>query len=302
MKLGARVFRAVVNRTTSLWHGIQNGYAVCFMKSPEILTIEETIERIVSEHCSVSRNGDGELDIMMGHDIPFQKYDSRLAAKMVMALQATSPKYISCLPDIFHDLNHFNQSARTYYVRHLYHKRFYWYRLAKAPVVYGNAYISRFYMDWRDKSKASTRVALLKKIWDKRHIYIIEGEKSRLGIGNDLFDNALSIRRILAPARNAFCCYDEVLNYVVREVPKECLILLALGPVATAMAYELHMAGFWAVDIGHVDIEYEWMRMGATTKVAIAQKYTNEAIDGCNVGNMLDDKYQREIIKRFYEN
>jgi len=39
----------------------------------------------------------------------------------------------------------------------------------------------------------------LKKIWDGKDIIIIESEKSRLGVGNDLFDNTKSIKRILCP-------------------------------------------------------------------------------------------------------
>ena len=38
----------------------------------------------------------------------------------------------------------------------------------------------------------------MKGIWEGRDIIFIEGEKSRLGVGNDLFDNAQSIHRILS--------------------------------------------------------------------------------------------------------
>ena len=44
----------------------------------------------------------------------------------------------------------------------------------------------------------------MKKIWDHKEIVIIEGEQSRLGIGNDLFKNAISIQRVLCPILNAF--------------------------------------------------------------------------------------------------
>ena len=44
----------------------------------------------------------------------------------------------------------------------------------------------------------------LKKIWDQKDILIIEGETSRVGIGNDLFNNIKSLKRIICPVHNAF--------------------------------------------------------------------------------------------------
>ena len=51
-----------------------------------------------------------------------------------------------------------------------------------------------------------------------------------------------------------------------------------------------------ALDIGHIDIEYEWFLQRATTKVAISGKYTNENIDGSNVSSCKDEKYLSQII------
>ncbi len=45
---------------------------------------------------------------------------------------------------------------------------------------------------------------------EKRY-FIIEGEKSRLGIGNDLFNNSKSIKRIICPIINAFNAYDKII-------------------------------------------------------------------------------------------
>ena len=78
---------------------------------------------------------------------------------------------------------------------------------------------------------------------------------SRLGVGNDLLDNAKSIKRILGPSRQAFSKYDEILDEA-KKLDKDVLILLALGPAATCLAYDLHKLGYQAVDIGHVDVEY----------------------------------------------
>ena len=74
-----------------------------------------------------------------------------------------------------------------------------------------------------------------------------------------------SIERIICPSENAFEIYEKIYNEVLK-VDKNKTILLALGPTATVLAYDLYKAGYRTIDIGHVDIEYEWFLMKATTK------------------------------------
>ena len=47
---------------------------------------------------------------------------------------------------------------------------------------------------------------------------LIEGYFSRNGIGNDLFNNAKSIKRILCPPKNAFFVYDKIINEVKKFI------------------------------------------------------------------------------------
>jgi glycosyltransferase family protein len=139
----------------------------------------------------------------------------------------------------------------------------------------------------------------IKKIWDNKDILLIEGEKSRLGVGNDLFDNVHSIKRILAPNTEAWDYYNDIVKEVGKYNPKEYLILLALGPTATIMAYDLAIKGYQTIDIGHIDIEYEWYKMGAEKKVPVANKFVNEAGGGAGVGDIIDNKYKTEIVCQF---
>ena len=73
------------------------------------------------------------------------------------------------------------------------------------------------------------------------------------------------------------------------------MILLAIGPTATILAYDLYKEGYQAIDIGHVDIEYEWFLRQAKTKIKIENKYVCEAGAGQNVGDIQDEKYLSEI-------
>lgn len=295
-----RIISVLKNRLKWSWNGILSFYAKHFMQAPIVLSNDETLNLIINEHYSISRNGDGELNIMLGRNIPFQMYDARLAAIMREAHTVTMDHYISCVPDVFSGYKNFNKKACDYYDRFLHTNRYAWTKLAKAPR-YGNTFVTRFYMDYVDKSNSPKQVNRLKQVWEGQDIILVEGMESKLGVNNDLFDGARSLRRILGPAENAFSVYDQLMDCVKKEASKDGLILLALGPTATAMAYELAKEGYWAVDIGHIDIEYEWMLMGATSKVNVPGKYTNESTGEKIVGQLPQEalqKYESQIITR----
>ena len=74
------------------------------------------------------------------------------------------------------------------------------------------------------------------------------------------------------------------------------LILLSYGPTATILAYNLAKLGYQAVDIGHLDIEYEWYQRGDMNGGVVKGKYTNEAMGGNNVEECVDEKYLSQII------
>ena len=84
---------------------------------------------------------------------------------------------------------------------------------------------------------------------------------------------------------------------------KDCLVLCALGPTATVLVKDLCDAGYQAIDIGHLDIEYEWFLTGAKNKSAIANKYVNEANGIINIDNdsLYDDCYEKSIVSRLYK-
>lgn len=269
-----------------------------FIGEPNIRSIEETYEKILKDHVSVSRFGDGEFKWMA--ELPqntFQAPSHKMRERLIDISKSDMDGHIVCLSDTFGDLTKFNQYGREFWgcFMGMYRKK--WMKFLKPGKVYYNTNMTRPYMDYVDKTPCSNRFQMLKKIWKDRKVVLIEGEKSRLGIGNDLFDGAASIQRILAPAINAFDKYDQILERACR-LEKDHLIMIALGPTATILAYDLAKAGYQALDIGHVDVEYEWFRMGATTKVPLKNKYVNESLEGRDIGELQDATYISQIIDR----
>lgn len=264
-----------------------------------IMTIEETILYIIKNRCSVSRFGDGEFNLLSDNPIGFQKNESTLVSqlrKVVLAEENT--KCLICLPGIFQYEEEYEKSTRKYFLKLLVHKRKEWYSYCNMNYCYGNADITRCYLELLDKSKAEKYFELLKQIWNKQRIVIVEGELTRLGVGNDLFENAKEIYRILCPAINAYSCIEKIEEYIKNNVSKERLILLALGPTATVLAPRLSVLGFQAVDIGNIDKEYEWYKMKSTYKVRNPLKFSMEMTAGTEVIDCTDENYLKQILCR----
>ena len=181
------------------------------------------------------------------------------------------------------------------YRNHYMEKLFEVYR-KKSVFLYGDTQMTRPYIDRKDGKKWAGKVfPKLKSLWDGENLLIVEGAESRLGVGNDLFANAKSIRRVICPSKEAFDRYDDIYNAVL-DLAKDSLVLIALGPTATVLAADLSKKDIWAIDIGHVDIEYEWFLRNAKEKIKIEGKHVNEAKGGRIVSECNDEKYLSEII------
>lgn len=265
-------------------------------KAPKVESVNDTIDEIVNNKRSIARFGDGEIKLAAGNDISFQDNSKKIRDKMREVLSSDADGLMIGIADIFDDCKQFDDSTRDYWKKHLARFRGVWYKYLIKGKKYYNASMTRQYIGLRHKEESGKIFEHIKKIWDGRDVVIIEGEKSRLGVGNDLLDNAKSIKRILGPSRQAFSKYDEILEEA-KKVDKNSLILLALGPAATCLAYDLHMLGYQAVDIGHVDVEYEWYKMKAKRKVPIKNKMVHEAVAN-EIGETHDLEYENQIIAK----
>lgn len=250
--------------------------------TPKVLSDFETIGYIREHNCSIARFGDGELDLMYGASIKFQKADKNLQ-KRLRSIAATKEQnnILICIPDILLNrkqlLEKFVSADAKWWRKHLFAVRGLWHKNFRA-LFYGDATLTRFYVELNDKERTATYLKELKSLWDSQNIVFVEGCNSRLGIGNDLFANAKSIRRILCPSVNAYERYNEIFNTVIQLTYQDDLIICALGPTATVLSYDLSHNNRRALDLGHVDIEYEWYLMGAQTQVVVKGKDMSEVV------------------------
>ena len=255
-----------------------NNIILANLIKPQIASIDKSLDYVINNKVSVSRFGDGELALINMASINFQEKDKKLSDRLKEILQSSNDKIAICIPNPLLSYDNLNQDAKQFWKEHLGYHREIWYKYLNKNKLYYNTQMTRLYMDYEDKSKCGEWFDKIKQVWEGRDIVIIEGKYSKLGVGNDLFDNSKSIERILAPSENAFSKYDCILKEA-KKIEKDKLILIALGPTATVLAYDLALEGYQAIDIGHIDIEYEWFLKKSSDKVAIKGKYTNESKD-----------------------
>lgn len=274
---------------------------IILYRMPKVKSIEETIDALLNEKKSICRFGDGEFLYMIDKfDMPYQKYDNALFLRLKDILKSNHPKILIGLPHGYNKIANMTFSLKSYWrgqIAWIYPRLKH---LLQFDNPYYNSSFTRFYMDFLNKEKSSIYIKKIKELWANKDILIIEGNESRLGVGNDLFSKAKSVNRILGPKHNAYDNYDIIFK-TAKKFKKDTLILLALGSTATVLAYDLTIAGFRALDIGNVDIEYEWYLMKATEKVVINGKYTSEAIGGRIVDDCNDEKYLNEIFSDLSE-
>ncbi|WP_289700201.1 SP_1767 family glycosyltransferase [Lactobacillus taiwanensis] len=259
--------------------------------------MDEALDRLINEKKSIIRFGDGELSLINGNGITYQAYDENLSRQLKQILFAGgNNKYDVALPDVFESLKNYGQYTKDFYETNFFFNNQHLLKeIEKTENIYSNTFISRPYIDRIDKSKSAHWFDKLKQIWKDKDILIVEGNFTRSGLGNDLFANTKSIKRIIAPSKNAYQKISEI-EQMIRENAEDRLILLMLGPTAKLIVDDLQDLKNQLIDLGHIDSEYEWFKMGATHKVKLKNKHTAEFNFDENIESVHDKTYENEII------
>lgn len=292
----------------SIWNELYikiKAYNVRRKNKLSIMSLEDTINYIHLHKCSISRYGDGEFDIMLGQGEPnFQKGSSLLSAKLLEVFINPPENLLICVPQAFIKTNNFKKQSKKYWDWWTIHKQEKIVKKITSKIgdkyQFGDSYVSRPYTAYKSKKYSIKIFKKLKKLWDKKDVLIVEGEFTRLGVGNDLFSNAHSIKRILAPSQNAFDCYDEILDMISNFWNGE-IVIIALGPTATILASDLAKMNIQALDLGHIDIQYQWFLNGKAF-TAVEGKFANESNENIELLECKDIAYNSSIISHINEN
>ena len=288
------MLKRVLGRISIIARYVYGRYAYPIPKIYDRITTSELIAN--NERLSIVRYGDGELgQILSAKDIGFQSYDPKLSTKLLEVLCADDdPDVLICLPNLFAGMHNMKPEPKQYWEKWITNNRR---DLSKilGSKRYGDSLVSRLYLPWKDITSEMTIVNNIKKAWLGKDVVIVEGAKTRWGVGNDLLENALTVKRILCPVKNAFTKYDNILSTCLQLCSKNEIFVLALGPTATILAFELAKRGYRALDLGHFDLQYEHMIRRADGRMSIDGKYNNE-IENTLLADIDDERYRQSVI------
>lgn len=271
-----------------------------FGNKPKVLSFDENIEQLKKKK-SLARFGDGEIRMVLSQNeqIGFQTKNVKLTQRLQEVIKSNTPNLLIGLPDTFGLNLNFNLDSQIFWLgfNTVYAKKITKFIDLPNNVSYGDGQLTRFYMAFKDKTDIGYKIKRFKEIWENQQLLIVEGKDTKLGVGNDLFNNVKSIERIICPSKNAFDKYDEIVSTVVNYA-KDRLVLIALGPTATVLAHDLSVLNFWAIDIGHIDIEYMWFKNKYSEKREIEGKAVNEAKTNTEAStiDIADEAYLKSII------
>lgn len=231
------------------------------IKQPKVLDMQATVDKLLREHVSFCRFGDGEIALIHDRESGvFQRYDPRLADILKKALTSHDDNLCVGINYFFYHLpSNMHLKQEVFYRCHTLRYRHTLAHYIDVDRVYGDSLISMPYHLFIDFDFANY-YANIAKLWSDQKIVMICGKTVFNKIQHNIFDSAANIEYIYGPRVNAFDEYDSLLQKALATDPKKTKFLI-LGQTATALAYDLAQHGHRAIDIGHLAKDYNSWKM-----------------------------------------
>ena len=276
-------------------------FGISYVENLQIMNVQDMF-RYMEGGGSIVRFGDGEFLILNGTGSPaFQQFSKELQKSLFEVFNSNLNNLLVCIPSLIKGgacAELLTTDATYYWSRFLVRHKDWLERNIDHERTYGDTEISRPWIDFLNKKHSMYIFESFKQLFKDRNIVIIEGRYTHFGSGNDLLSGAKSISRILGPERNAYGFYKQIVKFS-SVLPKSSLVIVSLGPAGKVITYELVKLGYQVLDLGHLDIEYEWYLRGAQNRCLVSGKYVNETEE-----KMLFNKnfacYEEQVIKRIY--
>lgn len=235
-----------------------------------VYSIDETLDELLQSDKSMIRFGDGEITMLKGIDLTLQQASPEIVEGLAEILKYQHDDLLITIPDVFTGLSDHRKESRQFWKDHLLFYRKTYEKYCNPNRIYGSTFVSRCYYFARDKRNCGRWFEKIKKLWENKDIVIVEGAKTHNGVGNDLFDGAKSIERIICPPKDAYASLDKIIAACERY-DKDRLFLLSVGITAKFAAAALFQKGCRVLDIGNLDVEYEWYVRKSEEKIPLTK-------------------------------
>lgn len=240
-------------------------YRCGILKNPlSVASLDETIEELLNSNKSFVRFGDGEIRLIEGDRLPLQDADRKLAQRLKEIIGTRSDDIMIGIPDIFRSLEQYRPESRRFWQEHLLFFRKKYEKYCLKQYQYYDAFFSRLYYMHDDRELSTQRFEKIKQIWKDKDVAIIESKTAHTGVDNDLLATARSVKRIICPESNAWSVYGRLYEKALQY--NNALFLISAGATAKPLVVDLTKEGYRALDIGSLDMEYQWYMMRATEK------------------------------------
>lgn len=245
---------------------IYNMYQRGILKNPlSVADLDKTIEELLNSEKSFVRFGDGEIRLIEGDKLPLQNADIKLAERLREIISMRSDDVMTGIPDIFRSIEQYRPESRKFWQEHLLFFRKKYEKYCVTQYQYYDAFFSRLYYMYDDRELSVKRFEKIKQIWKNRDVVVIESKTAHTGVDNDLLTTARSVKRIICPESNAWSVYAQLYEKAL-QYDKNTLFLISAGATAKPLVVDLTKKGYRALDIGSLDMEYQWYLMRATEK------------------------------------
>lgn len=236
----------------------------------KVMTIDETLDALLNTDKSLVRFGDGEIVILKGVNLELQKANAQITENLIRILGYQHENLMVSIQGVFDGVEKYQEKSSLFWKDHLLFCRKIYNRYCNQEKVYCDTAVTRCYYVFKDKSLCGGWFEKFKRVWKDKDIVVVEGERTHNGVGNDLFVHARGINRIICPPSNAYDVYDKILEEC-EKVSKDKLFLISLGVTAKMLAEDLFLQGYRVLDIGNLDMEYEWYLSKAEKKMEIGK-------------------------------
>ena len=239
---------------------------------PHVLDKAESLNLLETQPKSFTRFGDGEIAIMEGQSIAFQKYDAELARKMRAILKTKRDDLYVGICSYFHAIPFTAlEHNRRFHLATITGLRRFVMKETNPEMQYLHASCLIWYVGALRGKACDTVMNRERQLFAGKRIAVVAGKGILDKLSYDVFGLAAEKVIIYAPSKNAFSQYSEIMNKITITVSKDYLVCIILGPTATVMAADLTDMGYMAWDVGHIAKDYDaYMRGCAVTNDMLA--------------------------------
>lgn len=247
-------------------------YTIDSFCCPNILDAEQSISKLKEFPKSFTRFGDGELTILTGKSIPFQKYDPKLQNYLDILIKNQRDDIYVGLPffyyhpsaDLVPQIKRFVSLKGREYRKIID-------AFASKDKMYLDTAITQMYQTYSNYEFSSFFNEVI-NLFDNREVSLVIGEGLFSSYKYNIFCKAKDLEIIEAPKKDAFDEFEQIIEEIKKR-PRNRLICIVLGPTAKALTYELTNIGYIVWDIGHLLKDYNYFMSGTPRNVETITKF-----------------------------